>query len=210
MRDDGRTDAELLASTARGDGAAFAVLVRRHIRAAVLLAAQLLGDRDEAEDVAQDAFTVVHRDARTFDATRAFGPWLYAIVRRLAANRRSRERRRARLFGTWRRTDVADPAPSRVEDALLARVDAAADAAAVVRALAELSPMQRACFELVVIRELSTEEVAAMHGISESTVRQHVFRARTTLRGLLDARGARSTRSTGEPGRASNRHPAEP
>jgi DNA-directed RNA polymerase specialized sigma24 family protein len=45
--------------------------------------------------------------------------------------------------------------------------------------------MQRACFELVAIRDLATEEVAAMHGISESTVRQHLFRARTALRYAL-------------------------
>ena len=48
-----------------------------------------------------------------------------------------------------------------------------------------LPPMQRACFELVTIRGLSTHEVAAMHGISESTVRQHVFRARASLRDHL-------------------------
>jgi RNA polymerase sigma factor (sigma-70 family) len=49
----------------------------------------------------------------------------------------------------------------------------------------DLSPMQRACFELVAVRDLSIEEVAAMHGISESTVRQHVFRARVALRRAL-------------------------
>jgi DNA-directed RNA polymerase specialized sigma24 family protein len=50
--------------------------------------------------------------------------------------------------------------------------------------------MQRACFELVAVRDLTTEEVAAMHGISESTVRQHVFRARAALRGVLADRQA--------------------
>ena len=103
MSNDERADAALLAATVRGDGAAFGVLVRRHIRAATLLAAQLLGDRDEAEDVVQDAFTVVHRNARTFDADRPFGPWFFAIVRRLAANRRSRELRRERLLRLWGR-----------------------------------------------------------------------------------------------------------
>lgn len=45
--------------------------------------------------------------------------------------------------------------------------------------------MQRACFELVAVRGLSTEEVAVMHGISQSTVRQHVFRARAAIRAAL-------------------------
>ncbi len=182
MTDDGRSDAELLAATARDDGTAFGVLVRRHIRAAVLLAAQLLGDRDEAEDIVQDAFGVVYRKARAFDAERPFAPWFFTIVRRLAANKRSRDLRRARLLRLWRWGAVVERKSPQADDAPLARLDAAA----VGRAMEDLSPMQRACFELVAVRGLSTEEVAAMHGISESTVRQHVFRARTAIRTVLD------------------------
>ena len=173
---------ELLAATTLGHDAAFTLLVRRYIRAATLLAEQLLGDRDEADDIVQDAFTVVYRNASNFDATRPFAPWFFTIVRRLAANRRSRDLRRERLLRLWRSGSVAAPARESAESALLASLDAAA----ATRAMKELSPMQRACFELVAIRDLSVEEVAAMHGISESTVRQHVFRARAALRGALD------------------------
>ena len=175
----------MLAATVHGDGAAFAVLVRRYIRAGTLLAAQLLGDRDDAEDVVQDAFIVVHRNAGAFDAARPFGPWFFAIVRRLAANRRSRDRRRAqllRLFGK----ELAERTSANVEAAVVAQLDGAA----ALRAMEDLSPMQRACIELVVLRGLSTEEVSAMHGISEATVRQHVFRARASLRGVLSDKGS--------------------
>ncbi len=181
MSDDGRIDAELLAATARGDDVAFAVLVRRYIRAATLLAAQLLGDRDEAEDIVQDAFTVVHRNVHTFDAGRPFAPWFFAIVRRLAANRRSRDVRRERLLRLWGKGTIAASMSPPADAGLLVSLDATA----VRRAMENLSPMQRACFELVAVRDLSTEEVAAMHGISESTVRQHVFRARAALRDVL-------------------------
>jgi RNA polymerase sigma-70 factor, ECF subfamily len=180
VHDDSRTDGALLAATAHGDGAAFGVLVRRHIRSATLLAAQLLGDHDDAEDIVQDAFTVVHRNAGTFDVARPFAPWFFSIVRRLAANRRSRDARRARLMQLFGRT-ATEEATARPGEA----VDARLDGVAALRAMADLSPMQRACIELVVLRGLSTEEVAAMHGISESTVRQHVFRARTSLRAML-------------------------
>jgi RNA polymerase sigma-70 factor (ECF subfamily) len=178
---DERSDAELLAAAARGDDSAFGILVRRYIRAATLLAAQFVGDPSEAEDMVQDAFMVVHRKARRFDADRPFGPWLFAIVRRLSANRRARDVRRAwllRLWGSRARTEAATPAP---EPPLVAGLDAEA----AKRALEALPSMQRACFDLVVVRELSIEEVAAMHNISESTVRQHVFRARRTLRDVL-------------------------
>ncbi len=160
---------------------AFGVLVRRYIRAATLLATQLVGDADDAEDVVQDAFTIVHREARAFDALRPFGPWLFGIVRRLAANRRAREARRNRLLRLWGRHPDSSSTALRGDEAIVARIDAEAAA----RAVAGLPPMQRACFELVVTRGLSASEVAAMHGIAESTVRQHVFRARAALRAAL-------------------------
>jgi RNA polymerase sigma-70 factor (ECF subfamily) len=179
--DDTRSDGELVEATTCGDAAAFAVLVRRHIRAATLLAAQFLGALNDAEDVVQDAFLIVHRDARKLDRDRPFAPWFFAIVRRLAANRRSRELRRARLLRFWWRPSGAEPMSPPMEPSLIAGLDAATAR----RAMDKLSPMQRACFELVASRGLSTEEVAAMHGITESTVRQHVFRARAALRDAL-------------------------
>lgn len=182
MNDDDRTDAALLAATARGDATAFAVLVRRYIRVATLLAAQFLGDRNDAEDIVQDAFTVVYRNTHRFDADRPFAPWFFAIIRRLAANRRSRDVRRARLLRLWGWATRREPASSGTDETRIAHLDAAT----AKRAMGTLSPMQRACFELVAVRGLSTKEVAAMHGISESTVRQHVFRARTALRDVLD------------------------
>ena len=182
MRNDQRSDADLLAAAARGDGVAFGVLVRRYIRAATLLAAQLLGDRDDAEDIVQQAFTVVHQRAASFQKDRQFGPWLFAIVRRLAANHRARDLRRSRLLRLWGKGTVAEPEAISTESVSLARVDAEA----AHQAMAELSPMQRACFELVTVRDLAPEQVAAMHDIAESTVRQHVFRARRALRRALE------------------------
>ena len=185
MANDERGDAELLAAAARGDADAFGVLVRRHIRAATLLAAQLLGDRDDAEDVVQDAFTVVYDGANRFDAGRPFPPWLFGIVRRLAENRRARAARRAWLIRRWGKGTVAVPEPVQIESALLA----GADMELVRSTMMSLSPMQQACFELVMVRDLAPADVAAMHGIAEATVRQHVFRARQTLRRVLNPEG---------------------
>ncbi|SRR6266540_3000294 len=182
VNDDVRTDAALLAATARGDDTAFGFLVRRYIRAATLLGVQFLGDRAEAEDIAQEAFIIVHKKASTFDADRPFAPWLFAIVRRLAANKRSRDLRRVRLLRLWGWASRTEPAATRAEVALIAGLDGES----AIRAMRTLSAMQRACLELVVVRGLSIEEVAAMHGISESTVRQHLFRARVALRRILE------------------------
>ena len=77
-----------------------------------------------------------------------------------------------------------------MDDALLAGIDAAASVAVATRAMGGLAPMPRACFELVALRDVPIAEVAAMHAISESTVRQHVFRARAALRALCSATSA--------------------
>ena len=181
---DERTDAELLTAASAGDHSAFAVLVRRYVRQATLLAAQFLGSRNDAEDVTQEAFLVVYRSATKFDVGRPFAPWFFAIVRRLAANRRDRDVRRSRILKLWTWMRRSESSSERPEGAL----HAALDAGSAERALDSLSPMQRACFELVAVRGLSNDEVAAMYDISESTVRQHVFRARAALRDRLSPR----------------------
>lgn len=179
MSDDTRSDAELIDATAAGDTRAFAALVRRHIRAGTLLATQLTGDQDDAEDVVQEAFTVVHERLDRFDRSRAFSPWLYGVVRRIAHDRRRRAARRRRLLYSWWRGANTEAATT-AENA-----DDAVAMGEVATHLGALPPMQRACFELVALYGLSPAEVGGMHGVSESTVRQHVFRARRRLRSEL-------------------------
>ncbi len=191
MTANGGEDAELILATARGDADAFATLVRRHIRTATLLAAQLTGDQDEAEDIVQVAFTVVYERAGSFDTARPFAPWLYAIVRRMASNRIRRDARRARLLSLWGRWSGGAARPA--EHSADAAIVEAEESAAVEQKISSLSPMQRACFDLVALRGIAAAEVAAMHGITESTVRQHVFRARRALGDTLKGGAAEPT-----------------
>jgi RNA polymerase sigma-70 factor (ECF subfamily) len=180
VADDTRSDAALVALTPT-DERAFGTLVRRSIRQSTLLATQLLGDADEAEDVVQEAFTIVYERIDKFDRGQPFPPWLYGIVRRLAGKRRERAARRSRLLSIWRVRD-----DDRATDAaLVSRLHAEDRATIVYEAMTSLPPMQRACFDLVVLRDLPPAEAAAMHGITESTVRQHVFRAKRALRAVL-------------------------
>lgn len=174
-------DAALVARVRAGDHGAFALLVRRHVRSATLLAAQLVGDRDDAEDVVQDAFVVLYRRMAEFESGRSVGPWLFGIVRHLAVRRRATRVRRRKLWERW----AAWRASEREEHSVDAQVEAGLQLRQAGDVLATLPSMQRACFELVVIRELSVVDVAEMHDITESTVRQHVFRARRALRRAL-------------------------
>ena len=175
------SDGALMVRTSAGDHDAFGVLVRRHIRSATFLAVQLIGDRDDAEDLVQQAFSVVYERAPSYERGRPFAPWLFGIVRRLASNAQARQTRRRWLWRKWgSRTEDLAVLPDEHDDGAIPRGVTAA-------ALTALSPMQRACFELVALRDLPISEVAAMYGIAEATVRQHVFRARRELRLALSS-----------------------
>lgn len=175
-RDDLRTDGELLACAARGDEAAVHALVSRHIRAATLLAAQFLGDRDDAEDVVQDAFVIVLRRANDFESGAPFPPWLFGVVKRLAIKSRSRAARRWRLLKRWGHDELPVTPPR-------AEANLALDEARTI--IEGMPPMQRACCELTFIHGFSVDEIAVMHDIARSTVRQHVFRGRQRLRSIM-------------------------
>ncbi|HEX6807840.1 MAG TPA: sigma-70 family RNA polymerase sigma factor [Gemmatimonadaceae bacterium] len=190
--DDQLDDGALLAAIAAGDDQACRLLVRRHVRAATLLAAQLTGDRDDAEDIVQSAFILAIERAADLDPGRPFAPWLFGVVRRLAMKGRVRSAHRWALRRRWAAEARA------AAHAGEARMDAASDLDLVRRHLRAQPTMQRVCFELVVLHDLAVADVAAMHDITESTVRQHVFRARRDLRAALGALlGSRAERWTG-------------
>ncbi len=76
-----------------GDEQAWTALVRENQTAAFRLAYLLLGNADDAEDVAQEAFIRAHRALDRFDLERSFRPWLLGITRNVASNRRRSLRR---------------------------------------------------------------------------------------------------------------------
>src|SRR4051812_45960515 len=88
-----RSDEELIVPTAGGDREAFAELYRRRRPDVYRFAAHMTGDRAAAEDVTQDVFLAVIRQARRYDAGRAaVVSWLLGIARNHARRRLSRER----------------------------------------------------------------------------------------------------------------------
>lgn len=172
-------DYAILAQIAAGDQDALGVLIRRYVRPVTLFAEQIVGDRDDAEDVAEETFLVVMRQAGSVDSGRGeFRSWLYGIARSLARRHKVRRQRRLRLWEQWGDRARVDPGPVRATEAreMLGRV---------ARIVDGLPLMQRQCFELHVVRGFDVEEVATMFDVSPATVRQHVFRARRVIRARL-------------------------
>jgi len=164
-------DEALVARCRNGDGEGFAALVRRYERPVFNLAFRMLGDREDARDVAQAAFLKALESLHRFDARFRFFSWLYRIAMNEALDVLGRRGRQTEL------TDVhaADDDPMRDAQS--------ADLGARVRfALGELSPDHRAVLVLRHYQELSYEEIGRVLELTDATVKSRLFEARERLR----------------------------
>jgi RNA polymerase sigma-70 factor, ECF subfamily len=172
-------DGVLAARAGRGDSAAFDQLVRRHMRRAVALAHRITGAREDAEDVAQEAFVAALEHLDSYDATRPFTPWFSRIVVRRALNHVKRDER-------WRRRAVAeagaDIAPGPVASAVVEERELRER---VARALDRLPERQRAIVRLTGFDGLTSVEIGALLELPPGTVRYELHQARRRLRDEL-------------------------
>lgn len=170
-------EADLVRRTLAGDRSAFGALVERYAGQARRVARAVLGDPDDADDAAQDAFLSALVKLAQYDPARPFGPWLMRIVANAATDRRRRRAIRrtesldAGLVGGGTRPDVA--------------AERAALGERLRAALAELTPRRRLAVTLFDVEGYSHAEIAQALGIPEGTVRSEVFHARRRLRALL-------------------------
>src|SRR5262245_50560487 len=172
----GGGDTELLAAVAEGDPEAFGTLYDRHASWLMLRLRRRAADPDLVDQVVQDTFLVVWRDAGRFRGSGEVGAWLWGIaVRRLLDVQRgdAAQGRLGRLLGRRREPDVAS-----AEEQALAGLEHR-DA---IRALNRLAPELQAVLQATVLDGLSTREAAALLGIPAGTVKTRAMRARARLR----------------------------
>ena len=165
---------ELLAACRRGDPRAYEEVVERTYRHVYTQALRLVGDRHEAEDVAQEAYLRMFRGLPGFRGDARFETWLYRIV----ANTAMTHLRRRRRFGELL-TEPGDE-PERVP-ADVRFADQAADRDELIRALAALPLSLRSVVVLKDVYGLSCREIGGELGISEGAVKVRLHRARRRL-----------------------------
>lgn len=191
-----RTDASLAASDvkrlmASGDRDAarerFAALVDLQHRRALRIAYHYLRDADDAAEAVQDAFLKVFVHIATYSESRPFEVWFTRILINGCLDRRKARGRRLK----WS-IPMADASPARPLDPACAapspeqRLLTLARAGDVSAALARLPGRQREVFVLRYLGDQTPAEVSATLGLSEATVRVHLFRAIRRLRTLLE------------------------
>jgi len=170
------SDNELLAAIANDDRTAFAVLMKRYLGRMVTLAQRIVFDREQAREVAQEAFLRVWQNAPKWnpngDAT--FLTWLRRVVVNLAISRR-------RQFHDQVSLDVIEDLPSGMTDGFDHIADA--DKRRVVKeALEKLPERQRAAVGLYYFEDLPQIQAAEIMGMTPRAFDSLIVRARVSLK----------------------------
>jgi len=183
---EGKTDAmesdvALVMSIRDGDKKALALLVERHKKSAFRIALGLVGNKDDAYDISQEAFLRVYRSANTYDVKQPFAPWFYTIIANLC---RTWLRRRSRR--DHRMVDVEDVPWLLVDEHTPEQELIASEQVANLRgALKELSFADREIITLQHFRGMSYDEIAHLLGIPKGTVMSRLYYARKKLATLM-------------------------
>ncbi len=158
---------------ADGDVRAFEELIARYQAPALRVAFRFVGDPQEAEDLAQEAFLRIYLNARHYNYAARFRTWFFQILMNLC--RDWLKKKKPLLFGEPPQVaqSAADPSVA---------IDQAERAVIVQRAIQSLPPNQRLALILCHYEELSYREASAVLGTSEKAIESLLVRARRTLR----------------------------
>lgn len=173
-------DRDLAIQARGGDMLSFETLVSRKTSAVVSLARRVVGNVEDARDVAQMVFLRVWKEIHRYDDKYSFNTWLYRIATNLSIDFLRSARSREKAHGATlhlvreREESTAAGATRSAEDRELARLFETVSG--------KLSEKQKAAFVLREMEELETRDIAEILDCGESTVRNHLFNARRILR----------------------------
>jgi RNA polymerase sigma-70 factor (ECF subfamily) len=164
------------------DDAAWDALVKEHQLGVFRLAYLLLGDGDEAEDVAQETFIRAYRARASFDPSREWRPWLLRIATNLARNKR---RSVGRFIAALQRLVFAQPALLQAPS-LENQTEANLRAQQLWQAVRRLPQADQEVIYLRHFLEVSEAEVAEVLGVALGTVKSRTHRALAKLKGVIE------------------------
>lgn len=187
-------DRELLVRVKAGEAGAFEELIHRHSGRIYQLAYGLLGNRQDAEEVTQDAFMRAYRSLDGFRGDASFSTWLYRIATNLARNKYQWNRRRGAEANVSLSARPATMAEDRHED--LAAPDETLGPDRVIQQaeladglMAAVNRLPAALREAMVLRhveDLPYEKIAEISGVRLGTVKSRLARAREMVRQWME------------------------
>ena len=172
------SDAELARAVCEGRREAFDLLVDRHLASVYAVAARIVHNRTEAEDVAQDTFIRAFERLYLYDLEHSFRNWLLKIATNLAINRlRSRRRERVLKLRVAEQTRQAEPEPAPAAELPGAREWQ--------YWLDQLDESQRTAIVLFHFHQMPYAEIAEVLDVPINTIRTYLHRGRKRLRTLM-------------------------
>ena len=197
-----RTDEELLAAYQQGDTGAFELLLRRYRAPLFTFLLRMLGDREKAEDLAQEAFLRIVKGAAAWEHRARFQTWLFTIARNLCVDQSRRDR--------FRKADSLDAQgpddePAMVDSVPGREIDPARGAESarlrpvLQKALQSLPAEQREVFLLREQAGVPFKEIAELTSVNENTVKSRMRYALEGLRKALAAAGISEDHAADEP-----------
>ncbi len=183
--DEGSHDHALMARIGTGDHQAFRELVERHQNAVVGTVAKMLGNSSDAEDISQQVFLRIWRNAKRYRPDAKFTTYLFTITRNLVFNETRRRSRKKEISADEREENFHHLIEDRPEHQPDAEILQAELRRAVDDAIAALPEAQRMAVVLRRYDQLPYEEIAEVLGLSLSAVKSLLFRARASLRETL-------------------------
>ena len=171
-------ESTLISRSKNGDLAAWEPLVRAHQQPVFRFAYLLLGDPDDAEDIAQETFLRAWKYLKRFDTTRPFRPWLLSITSNLASNWR---RSAGRYLSALTRAFRDEPVPDSIEEKNIQQMQADE----LWEAVQSLKAADQQVVYLRYFLDLSVAETADVLQIAEGTVKSRLSRALKKLRNII-------------------------
>lgn len=185
MRLDQASDAFLMREVALGRSEALRFIMDRYMPMVSRTAYRIMCDRPDSEDITQEVFIKVWRNASSYDDSYSVSTWLYRITCNLCFDR-LRRRRFMGLFSI--RPSVYEssaPAAMSPEEDFITKETWAI----FCRASQGLSPKQRTVFTLRDLEGLSTEKVASITGMTADQIKSNLHIARKKIRQELERYG---------------------
>jgi RNA polymerase sigma-70 factor, ECF subfamily len=183
-------DRELIEKLKRRDEAAFSAFVLRYQERVFRLLLRMLGDRAEAEDLAQEVFISIFKAIEGFRGDSQLSTWVYRVAANHSRNRIKYLARRRRQLTDGYDEQTEEQALGSISQARSEGPDQLMEARQtehlLQQGLLSLDEEQR---ELIVLREvehLSYEEIMAITGLPEGTVKSRLHRARAGLREYIE------------------------
>ena len=172
----------------RGEAGAFDELVRLYEKKVYNLAFRLSGNRDDAYDLAQEAFLRVYNAVRDFRGQSSFSTWLYRVVTNVCLDQlRSRARHPVTSLDEPLSTEKGELPRQITDDGLdpEEEIERLELKAAVQKGIDSLKGEYRTIIVLRDIQDLPYEDIADILNLSLGTVKSRLNRARLALRGIL-------------------------